>query len=643
MITITFPDGKTKEYAKGITGREVVESIGKRLAEAAVAMLVDNTPRDLSFPLDHNALVRFLTFDDPQGKEIFRHSSSHLLAHAIKRLYPYAKPTIGPPVEEGFYYDFDDLKVSEDDLPRIEEEMRKIVSENYSVERIEYRTQGDAVAAFKDNLYKVEMIQGHEEGSSAYKEGDFLDLCRGPHVPRTGMLKAVKLMKLAGAYWRGDAKNKQLTRIYGITFPEEKQLKDYLSLLEEAEKRDHKRIGKEMEIYMLHELVGKGLPIWLPNGEIIRREIEKFAVECEEKDGYVRVATPHMAKQELFLQSGHLPHYKESMYPPMVMDDGTYYLKAMNCPIHHLVFNHRSRSYRELPLRIAEYGTCYRNELSGSLSGLLRVRMLSMNDAHIYCTKDQIADEFKRVLNLTLNYYTTFGFKDFSFRLSLGDPENKGKYIDEPENWAFAEAELRRIVKELKLPCVEGAGEAAFYGPKIDIQFKTIIGREESMSTIQLDFAAKSRFSLHYADNQGKESSDVFVIHRAPLSTHERFIAFLIEHCAGKFPLWLAPVQVVLMTITDNQREYAHALEAELKEHHIRVEIDDRSESMPKKVRDSQGAKIPLMITLGDKEVTNHTVAIRTLDGKVKFGVRKDEFVKSALQCIAERSLQLPW
>ncbi|MFH1916747.1 MAG: threonine--tRNA ligase, partial [Nanoarchaeota archaeon] len=404
-------------------------------------------------------------------------------------------------------------------------------------------------------------------------------------------------------------------------------------------KRDHKKIGRDMGIFMLHEHVGRGLPIWLPKGEIIRREIENYAVECEEKDGYVRVATPHMAKQELFLQSGHLPHYKDSMYPPMVMDDGTYYLKAMNCPIHHLVFNHTSRSYRELPLRIAEYGTCYRNELSGTLSGLLRVRMLSMNDAHIYCTKEQIGEEFKRVMKLTLAYYKTFGFTDFTFRLSLWDPENKDKYIGEPDAWEFSQDAIRKIMQELKIPFTEGNGEAAFYGPKIDIQFKNVFGREESLSTIQLDFAAKKRFDLKYTGKDGRESNEVYVIHRAPLSTHERFTAFLIEHYAGRFPLWLAPVQVVLMTVTNDQEKYATALYEELRKKGVRVDMDDRSESIPKKVHDAQAAKIPLMITIGAKEVENKTVAVRTLDGKVKFGVKKDDFEKKLLEHIKEKKI----
>ena len=451
-------------------------------------------------------------------------------------------------------------------------------------------------------------------------------------MKNTSEIKQFKLLRIAGAYWKGDSKNKMLTRIYGTAFYSEKELRDYLKQLEEIEKRNHIRIGKDMGIFIISSLVGKGLPIWLPKGNIIKEEIEKLAKEKEDEAGYLRVSTPHLAKKELYEQSGHLPYYEDSMYPSMKMDDGIYYLKAMNCPHHHLVYKHELRSYRNLPLRIAEYGVCYRNELSGTLAGLLRVRMLTMNDAHIYCSKDQIEDEFVNVIKLVQGYYKIFGLKDYWFRLSKWNPENKKKYIDEPENWRYSEDVIRKVLKKLKVKFV-----AAFYGPKVDIQFKAITGREESMSTIQLDFAAKSRFDLRYQDKNGSMNNEVFVIHRAPLSTHERFMAFLIEHYAGNFPLWLAPVQVKIVTVNDSKSKYAKEIVKLLEDNKVRVELDDRSESIGKKVRDAEVEKTALIVTIGDKEVKGKTLAVRDSKGKVKFGVKPKTFVKEVVDDIETR------
>ena len=640
LIKIKLPDGSKKEYKKGITAGEIAFDIGKRLGQDALAAKVNGELRDLFVPINEDAQLKILTWKDKEGIEVFRHSTAHLLAHAVIELFPDANPTIGPVVEEGFYYDFDiEHSFTPDDLIKIEKRMYEIVSKDYKVERMEL-SKPEALKVFNNNPYKIELIaQFCKEGQiiSAYKQGNFIDLCRGPHIPSTGTIRGVKLTKVAGAYWRGDAKNKQLQRIYGISFPEKKELDAYIKMLEEAEKRDHKKIGKEMDLFMTSELVGKGLPIWLPKGEIIKREIENFAIQTEAKNGYLRVATPHLAKKELYLQSGHLPYYKDTMYPEMQLDDGNYYLKAMNCPHHHIVYLHKARSYRELPLRISEYGDCYRNELSGTLSGLLRVRMLSMNDAHIYCTKGQIETEFENVTRLIVYYYGIFGLRDYYFRLSLHDPNNKEKYIDEPENWEFTENVLRNVLKKLKLNFVEAVGEAAFYGPKIDIQYKTVTGREESISTIQLDFAAKKRFGLKYADKDGKENNEVYVIHRAPLSTHERFMAFLIEHFAGKFPLWLSPVQARILTVADRFDKYAEQIKKKFDEAGLRVEFDSRTESVSYKVRDAQPQRIPLIITIGEKEEKNKTLAVRTLDNKVHFEIKPDDLLKRVVENIKDK------
>ena len=642
-ITITLPDSSTRKVAKGAALKEVAASLSSSLAKEAIAAEVNGALVDMPSELQEDCSLRILTWEDKKGQEIFRHSSTHILAQAVTKLFPNALPTIGPVVDEGFYYDFDAEPFSQEDLPKIEAEMQRIIKANYKVERIEL-TKEKAKELFRHNPYKLELIEDHyKEGLSAYKQGNYIDFCRGPHVPSTGMVKAIKITKTAGAYWKGDQKNKQLQRIYGISFPRKKQMEEYLSSLEEAKQRDHKKIAKELELYTTFELVGKGLPIWLPKGETIKREIENFAIETESKAGYLRVATPHLAKKELYLKSGHIPHFQENMYPEMKLDDGTYFLKAMNCPHHHLVFGYKTRSYRDLPLRIAEYGTCYRNELSGTLSGLLRVRMLSMNDAHIYCTKEQIEAEFENVIRMITSYYAVFGLTDYYFRLSLGNPENKEKYIDGPENWKMAESILRTVLKKNSCNFTEAADEAAFYGPKVDIQYKTVTGREETLSTIQLDFAAKEKFGLGYMDKDGRENKEVYVIHRAPLSTHERFMAFIIEHFAGKFPLWLAPVQVKIVTVTEKVVPFAEEVKKKCEEKNIRVDLDSRDESVGYKIREAQAQKIPLMLTIGEKEVESNSVAVRTLNGKVKFGVKVENFLTQVKKNIEERKIAVPF
>jgi len=569
--------------------------------------------------------------------EKIRHSASHVLAIAVKKLYPNIKLGIGPAIEEGFYYDFDNLSIKDENLKKIEKEMSNIIKQKLIFKKIK-SDKTKAKNLLKDEPYKLELLEElNDKDISFYETGNFKDLCKGPHVKNSSEIKAFKLLSVAGAYWKGDSKNKMLTRIYGTAFKTEKDLQTFLFQREEAEKRNHIKVGKELGIFTINNLIGKGLPIWLPNGNIIKEEIEKFAKEKELEAGYQRVTTPHLAKKELFIKSGHLPYYEDSMYPSMKMDDGTYYLKAMNCPFHHLIFTHKLRSYRKLPLRIAEYGTCYRNELSGTLAGLLRVRMLNMNDAHIYCTKDQIEREFSNVVKLIKDYYKIFGFKDYYFRLSKWSSENKKKYINQPENWEYTEDILRKALKKLKVKFIEAEDEAAFYGPKVDVQFKTVLGREETISTIQLDFLAKERFSLQYQDKSGNMNKNVFVIHRAPLSVHERFIAFLIEHYGGKFPLWLSPIQIRILSLTDRNKKFVETLEKQFLKEGLRVDIDVRSESMSKKVRDANELKIPLIITVGDKEQKAKTLAIRNPNGKVKYGTKITSFLKKAKENIGKR------
>jgi len=567
MLNVEIDNNEVRQYEAGITFGDIIKDVFGRKS-GSVAVFVNGIEKDMSQFLETDCKIEPIYGESDAGLYILRHSCAHLLAQAVTELFPYAKPTIGPPIDHGFYYDFYMDSIGDEELKKIEKRMREIMKKNQPISREEHNNES-LREIFIDNQFKLEIIDekiGHEIGSSIYKQGNFVDLCRGPHVSFTSQLRWFKLTSTSQAYWRADSKKESLTRIYGMCFATKEGLKNREKQLQEAAKRDHKKIGKEMELYMIDEMIGRGLPVWLPNGEIIKSSIENFALETEDRYGYQRVTTPVLGKKQLFETSGHLPHYAEGMYPPMKMDDGEYYLKAMNCPMHHLVYRNKKRSYRDLPIRIAEYGTVYRNELSGTLAGLLRVRMLSMNDAHIYCTLDQVAEEFANNIKMVQDYYKTFGFEDYYFRLSLWDSENKNKYIDQPENWEATQNHLRSILDDLGVPYEESIGEAAFYGPKVDIQFTTAIGREESMSTIQLDFAAKERFGLTYTDETGSDNDEVFVIHRAPLSTHERFVAFLIEHWSGNFPTWLSPIQVQIITISEKHQEYANNLAQILKE-----------------------------------------------------------------------------
>ena len=648
MIQVKINDDETHEYASGITAGDILENVyGKR--SGAVAANIDGIERDMSFTINENCKIEPILGESEQGLYILRHSCAHLLAQAVVEIFPDAKPTIGPPIEHGFYYDFHMNPIGDSDLKKIEKRMNQLVRENIKINREEYENN-ELREMFQKNKFKIEIMDekiGNEVGSTAYRQGDFVDLCRGPHVPSTSHLRWFKLTSTSQAYWRADRNREPLTRIYGMCYATKEGLKERQRQIEEASKRDHKKIGKEMELYMIDEMIGKGLPVWLPNGEILKSEIEKYALETEEIYGYDRVTTPVLAKKELFECSGHLPHYAEGMYPPMEMDDGTYYLKAMNCPMHHLVFSNKKRSYRELPLRIAEYGTVYRNEMSGTLAGLLRVRMLSMNDAHIYCTLEQVGQEVASNIKMVQDYYSSFGFENYHFRLSLWDPENTDKYIKQPENWNSTQDHLRRILDELKVPYVEAIGEAAFYGPKIDIQFTTALGREESMSTIQLDFAAKERFGLTYKDEKGEENGEVFVIHRAPLSTHERFVAFLTEHWAGNFPTWLSPRQIQIITISEKQKKYAREVEKSLADIGVRVSVDDSDATIGKKIRMHRKMRPAYMLILGEDEEKGKTVSIRIdrkgepRSGEQCNGVPLNEFLENLSKEITSKSKEL--
>ncbi len=573
-----------------------------------------------------------------------RHSCAHLLAAAVMELWPNAQRTIGPAIEHGFYFDFDfgQDKISEADFPRIEEKMRTLVPTWKNFERFELSAE-DAKKEYPGNAYKHELIdEVTAEGQKVtfYKSGDYWDLCRGGHCEQPSEeLQHFKLLSVAGAYWRGSEKNKMLTRIYGTCFLTEEALREHLNMLEEAKKRDHRKIGQEQKLFFVDDMVGKGLIMWLPHGTIIREQIEHLAVGKEQEGGYVRVVTPHLAKEDLFLTSGHLPYYKDSMYPAMVMDDGTYYLKAMNCPHHHRIFSHEPRSYRDLPLRMAEYGTVYRNELSGTLAGLLRVRGLAMNDAHIYCRKDQIEAEFRAVMELTMSYFKLFGLEQYWFRLSCWSPEHLDKYINEPDNWEYAEGVLRQVLSDMKVPFVEVKNEAAFYGPKVDVQFTSIIGREETMSTIQLDFAAKKRFDLNYIDETGAENNELFVIHRAPLSTHERFVAFLIEHFGGAWPVWLSPIQVVLAPVSsDKHLVGTNELAKKWRSAGIRVQVDDAKETVGNKVRKAVTQKIPYIVVVGDREISGEDLSVRVRGTEEPVKVSQTDFLARVCEEIKSRS-----
>ncbi|WP_394868181.1 threonine--tRNA ligase [Staphylococcus borealis] len=630
QINVQFPDGNSKVFDKGTTTEDIAQSISPGLRKKAVAGKFNNQMVELTRPLEEDGSIEIVTPGSDEALEVLRHSTAHLMAQALKRLYGDVKFGVGPVIDGGFYYDFDmDEKVSSDDFEKIEKTMKQIVNENHKIER-KVVSRDEAKAYFKDDPYKLELIDAipEDESVTLYSQGEFTDLCRGVHVPSTSKIKEFKLLSTAGAYWRGDSNNKMLQRIYGTAFFDKKDLKAHLEMLEERRERDHRRIGKDLELFTNNQLVGAGLPLWLPNGATIRREIERYIVDKEVSMGYDHVYTPVLANVELYKTSGHWDHYRDDMFPPMKLDETEeMVLRPMNCPHHMMVYNNRPHSYRELPIRIAELGTMHRYEASGAVSGLQRVRGMTLNDSHIFVRPDQIKDEFKRVVNMIQEVYRDFGFEDYTFRLSYRDPEDKEKYMDDDEMWNKAETMLKEAVDEMGLPYVEAIGEAAFYGPKLDVQVKTAMGKEETLSTAQIDFLLPERFELTYIGSDGENHRPV-VIHRGVVSTMERFVAFLTEETKGAFPTWLAPKQVEIIPVNvDLHYDYARNLQDELKSQGVRVEIDDRNEKMGYKIREAQMQKIPYQVVVGDKEVENNEVNVRKYGSQDQDTVEKDEFI----------------
>ncbi len=622
-IQLIYPDGAVKEFKRGTTMEDVAQSISPGLRKKALAAKIDGKLVDLKTPLQEGGAMEIITPDSPDALEILRHSSAHLLAQAVKRLYPDAKLGVGPVIEGGFYYDIDsEQPITSEDLAVIEKEMKKIINENIAITRHDV-SRDEAYARFSEieDPYKLELLEAipADEQVSIYEQGEFFDLCRGVHVPSTGKLKEFKLLSVAGAYWRGDSDNKMLQRIYGTAFFTKEDLKEHLRLLEEAKERDHRKIGKELDLFMNSQKVGQGLPLWLPKGATIRRIIERYIVDKEVQLGYDHVYTPVMASVELYKTSGHWDHYQENMFPVMAMDNEELVLRPMNCPHHMMIYKNGIHSYRNLPIRIAELGTMHRYEMSGALSGLQRVRGMTLNDAHIFVRPDQIKDEFKRVVQLILEVYKDFNLEDYSFRLSYRDPADTEKYFDDDQMWERAQGMLKEAMDELGLDYYEAEGEAAFYGPKLDVMVKTALGKEETLSTAQLDFLLPERFDLNYIGEDGKQHRPV-VIHRGVVSTMERFVAFLIEEYKGAFPTWLAPVQLQIIPVSNEvHHDYAKQLEEKFKSKGFRVHIDDREEKLGYKIREAQMQKIPYMLVLGDKEKEAGEVNVR------KYGEQKSE------------------
>lgn len=630
QINIQFPDGNTKEFDKGTTTEDIAQSISPGLRKKAVAGKFNGQLVDLTRPLEQDGAIEIITPGSEEALEVLRHSTAHLMAQALKRLYGDVKFGVGPVIEGGFYYDFDmDDKVSSDDFDKIEKTMKQIVNENHKIVR-EVVSKEKAKDFFKDDPYKLELIDAipEDESVTLYTQGEFTDLCRGVHVPSTSKIKEFKLLSTAGAYWRGNSDNKMLQRIYGTAFFDKKDLKAHLKMLEERRERDHRKIGKDLELFTNNQLVGAGLPLWLPNGATIRREIERYIVDKEVSMGYDHVYTPVLANVDLYKTSGHWDHYQEDMFPAMKLDeDEAMVLRPMNCPHHMMIYKNKPHSYRELPIRIAELGTMHRYEASGAVSGLQRVRGMTLNDSHIFVRPDQIKEEFKRVVNMIQDVYKDFGFEDYRFRLSYRDPEDKHKYFDDDEMWEKAESMLIEASDELGLTYEEAIGEAAFYGPKLDVQVKTAMGKEETLSTAQLDFLLPERFDLTYIGQDGEQHRPV-VIHRGVVSTMERFVAFLTEETKGAFPTWLAPMQVEIIPVNiDLHYDYARLLQDELKSQGVRVEIDDRNEKMGYKIREAQMKKIPYQIVVGDQEVENQEVNVRKYGSEKQESVEKDEFI----------------
>ena len=643
QVTITLPDKSTKDFDLGVTPLAVAESIGERLANDTLAATINGVLTDATTPINEDATLILHTGKSDEGHDVLLHSTAHLMAQAVKILWPKSQVTIGPAVDNKFYYDFDiDKPFTDDDLILIENKMKELAKENLAVERNEL-DRNDAIKMFKKmgEHYKVEIIEqiDSKDQISAYGQGGFIDLCRGPHVPFTNRIKHFKLLTTSGAYWRGDESKKMLQRIYGTAFHSKDALKEYLNFLEEAKKRDHRKIGKELEIYTFDDEVGPGLPLWLPNGGVIINELESLAKETEQKHGYHQVRSPHLTKGDLYKKSGHLDLYKDAMYPAMDVDGIEYYIKPMNCPHHHKIYDASPKSYRDLPFRIAEYGTCYRYEKSGQLFGLMRVRSMQMNDAHIYCSNADFDSEFLDVCNMYLEYFKIFGIEKYEMRLSLHDPKDLGKkYVDEPKLWLQTEDAVRNALTKGGINYVEIPGEAAFYGPKIDVQVWSAIGKEFTLATNQVDFAIPKRFNLTYTDQNGSEKTPL-CIHRAPLSTHERFIGFLIEHYGGDFPVWLAPTQVTVLPVSEKTHVFGKAIQKKLMDVGVRVKIDDRPEKIGAKIRNAELSKIPIMLIVGENEEKNNSLSIRRRLLGDQGSVSVDKFLSELLFEIKQRSM----
>jgi len=616
MINITFPDGNIRQYAAGTTALDVAKSISEGLARVVLAAKVNGEVRDLTRPITEDATIVFHKWDDKEGKTTFWHSSAHLLAEALEALFPGIKFGIGPPIENGFYYDVDtgDRPLTAADIPAIEQKMLELARNKSEYRRREV-SKAEAVRYFteKGDEYKLELLEGLDDGQiTFYEQGNFVDLCKGPHIPSTEPIKAAKILNLAGAYWRGDEKRKQLTRVYAITFPKQKELDEYMHLLEEAKKRDHRKLGQELELFMFSEKVGQGLPMWLPKGTALRTRLEDFLKKEQIKRGYTPVITPHIGSKSLYVTSGHWEKYGEDSFQPILTPakDEMFMLKPMNCPHHCEIYGYRPRSYRELPIRIAEFGTVYRYEQSGELHGLTRVRGFTQDDAHIFCTEDQVKEEFLSVLDLTRYVLAKMGFDKFTAQISLRDPENKTKYIGSDEVWEKAERAIIEAAQEVGLPTVTELGEAAFYGPKLDFMVKDALGRSWQLGTIQVDYNLPERFNLTYVGADNQEHRPV-MIHRAPFGSMERFTAVLIEHCAGRFPLWLTPEQFVVLPVSDKFSEYAYMVKQQLTAADLRGDVDDRNETIGRKIRDNELKRIPFLLIVGEKEVEAGTVSVR--------------------------------
>ncbi|AMB95468.1 threonine--tRNA ligase [Aerococcus urinae] len=637
MIQLTFPDQSVKEFEAGVSGRDVAKSISNSLAKRVVAYTLNDELKGLDEAIDSDGSIRLI---DPKNKEteqealdILRHSSAHLLAQALRRLYPNIKFGVGPAIENGFYYDTDNgqgQQVSEEDLPRVEAEMEKIVKEDYPVEGKEVSRE-EAKEIFKNDPYKLEIIADLPEDATltTYSQGEFTDLCRGGHVPSTGYIKHFKLLSLAGAYWRGNSDNAMMQRVYGTSYFNEKDLKEDLKRREEAKERDHRKIGKELDLFMIDPKTGQGLPFWLPNGATIRRQVERYIVDKEVQAGYQHVYTPIMADVDLYKTSGHWDHYSDDMFPTMDFEDGeSFVLRPMNCPHHIRVYQNKVHSYRELPIRIAELGMMHRYEKSGALSGLQRVREMTLNDSHIFVRLDQIKDEFKSILRFMQDAYHDFNITDYRYRLSYRDPKDTKKYFDDDEMWEKAQSMLKEAMDELGLDYFEAEGEAAFYGPKLDVQVKTALGNEETLSTIQLDFLLPEKFDVTYVGEDGQNTHRPVMIHRGIVSTMERFVAYLIEEYKGAFPTWLAPQQAILIPVNENQHaDYVYQVANRMRSEGLRIEVDDRNEKMGYKIREAQTRKVPYQLVFGDNEIENGTVTVRCYGSKKTETVDLDEFL----------------